>query len=54
MKQNKKIVIDTILKEQERILKKLYIEKQDLELALEDKKMQIELQEKILKTIKGE
>lgn len=54
MKQNKKIVMDTILKEQEKILKKLYIEKQDLELALEDKQAQIELQERILKTIKGE
>lgn len=54
MKQSKKIVMDTILKEQERILKKLYNEKQDLELALEDKKEQIKLQENILKTIKGE
>lgn len=54
MKQNKKIVMDTILKEQERILKKLYSEKEDLELALEDKQSQIDLQERILSTIKGE
>ena len=52
MKQTKKITINTVVKQQEDILKKLNKEREDIELALEDKMCQIELQEKILEQLK--
>ena len=54
MKQFKKITINTVVKQQEEILKKLVREREDLELALEDKMAQIELQEKVLETLRGD
>ena len=54
MKQTKKITINTVVKQQEEILKKLVREREDLELALEDKMEQIELQEKVLETLRGD
>ena len=54
MKQTKKITINTVVKQQEEILKKLVREREDLELALEDKMTQIELQEKVLETLRGD
>lgn len=54
MKQTKKITINTVVKQQEEILKKLVREREDLELALEDKMAQIELQEKVLETLRGD
>lgn len=54
MKQIKKITINTVVKQQEEILKKLNKEREDLELALEDKMEQIELQEKVLETLRGD
>lgn len=53
MKQNKKIIADTVKRQQERLLNKLYNELSDLELAIDDKKEQIKLQEKVLETING-
>lgn len=54
MKQTKKITINTVVKQQEEILKKLVREREYLELALEDKMAQIELQEKVLETLRGD
>lgn len=53
MKQNKKVIIETIKRQQERLLSKLYNELSDLELAIDDKKEQIKLQEKVLEAING-
>lgn len=54
MKQTKKITINTVVKQQEEILKKLNKEYEDLQLALEDKHEQILLQEKVLETLRGD
>lgn len=54
MEQNKKIVLDTILKQQEKVLKKLYEEENMLKLALKDKQKQITMQEQVLEIIKKE
>lgn len=51
MKQNKKIILETIEQQQKRILDKLLKEKESLELALEDKIGQIELQKQVLNKI---
>lgn len=51
MKQNKKIILETIEQQQKRILDKLLKEKENLELALEDKIEQIELQKQVLNKI---
>lgn len=51
MKQNKKIILETIEQQQKRILDKLLKEKESLELALEDKIEQIELQKQVLNKI---
>lgn len=51
MKQNKKIILGTIEQQQKRILDKLLKEKESLELALEDKIEQIELQKQVLNKI---
>ena len=51
MKQNKKIILETIEQQQRRILDKLLKEKESLELALEDKIEQIELQKQVLNKI---
>ena len=53
MKQPKKLSIDTILKQQEAIMRKLQNELIDLQFAVEDKKVQIALQQKVLDEIKG-
>lgn len=51
MKQYKKIILETIEQQQKRILDKLLKEKESLELALEDKIEQIELQKQVLNKI---
>ena len=51
MKQNKKIILETIEQQQKRFLDKLLKEKQSLQLALEDKIEQIELQKQVLNKI---
>lgn len=51
MKQDKKIIMETIEQQQKRILDKLLKEKESLELALEDKIEQIELQKQVLNKI---
>lgn len=51
MKQNKKIILETIEQQQKRILDKLLKEKESLELALDDKIEQIELQKQVLNKI---
>ena len=54
MKQTNKISLDTIKKQQEKHIEKLYKERDMLEKALEDKEKQIEMQEYVLdKIIKG-
>ena len=51
MKQNKKIILETIEQQQKRFLDKLLKDKENLELALEDKIEQIELQKQVLNKI---
>ena len=51
MKQNKKIILETIEQQQKRLLDKLLKDKESLELALEDKIEQIELQKQVLNKI---
>ena len=51
MKQNKKIILETIEQQQKRILDKLLKDKENLELALQDKIEQIELQKQVLNKI---
>lgn len=53
MKQQNKIVLETILKQQERLMKRLYEEKDTLQNALFDKEEQIILQNKVLERIKN-
>lgn len=48
IKQEKRLVIETIRKQQEKILEKYEKELEDIKLALEDKKYQIELQKGVL------
>lgn len=51
MKQDKKIIMETIEQQQKRILDKLLKDKENLELALQDKIEQIELQKQVLNKI---
>lgn len=51
MKQNKKIILETIEQQQKRFLDKLLKDKENLELALQDKIEQIELQKQVLNKI---
>ena len=53
MEQTKKLSIDTILKQQEALMRKLNAELSDLEKAIADKREQIALQEKVLEMIKS-
>lgn len=53
MKQQNKIILETILKQQERLMKRLYEEKDALKNALFDKEEQIILQNKVLERIKN-
>lgn len=53
MKQQNKIILETILKQQERLMKRLYEEKDALQNALFDKEEQIILQNKVLERIKN-
>lgn len=53
MKQQNKIILETILKQQERLMKRLYEEKDELQNALFDKEEQIILQNKVLERIKN-
>ena len=50
-KQNKKIVLETVVKQQEKLIEKLEKEKEDLEKALEDKELQIKLQYNLLEQL---
>ena len=54
MKQSKKVIAETVIRQQERFITKLEDELSDLYSAIEDKEMQIADQKLILAKYKGE
>lgn len=48
MEQGKRIIVELVIRQQEKVLEKCLKEKKDLEFALVDKNLQIELQKDVL------